>query len=108
MFLITDGAPTDENGYFLSNSDSRLINAIKTLHNGVNSKQFTFFAVGVDNADMNTLSKLSPQRPPVRLKDNKWDEMFEWLSTSLVSLSSSSMEQDKVKLPPAGWAEVEV
>lgn len=108
MFLITDGAPTDKNGHFLSKTDPRLLNAIKTLHNGVNSKQFTFFAVGVDGADMNILSKLSPQRPPVRLKDNKWSEMFEWLSTSLVSLSSSSMDQKQVNLPPAGWATVEV
>ncbi len=108
MFLITDGAPTDKDGYCLSNTDPRLVKAIKTLHNGVNAKQFTFFAVGVDGADMNTLSKLSPNKPPAKLKDNKWSEMFEWLSTSLVSFSSSSMDQKEVSLPPAGWASVEV
>ena len=99
MFLITDGGPTDEYGFLLDDIDPRLIEAIKTLHNGVNGKQFTFFAVGVDDADMETLSKLSPKFPPKKLRGNKWSEMFEWLSSSLVSLSSSSMDTEKVKLP---------
>ena len=103
MFLITDGEPTDEEGYVLEDSDSRLTGAIKTLHNGVNGKQFTFFAVGVDNANMGTLSKLSPKNAPARLKENKWSEMFEWLSSSLVSMSSSSMDQERAKLPPVDW-----
>ena len=108
MFMITDGGPTDEKGYLLDTSDSRLTGAIKTLHNGVNGKQFTFFAVGVDDADMDTLSKLSPKFPPKKLKENKWGEMFEWLSSSLVSLSSSSMDTEKVKLPAAEWGYVDL
>ena len=108
MFLITDGCPTDERGYPLKGSDPRLAKAIKIIHNGVNSKQFTFFAVGVDNADMQTLSKLSPKFPPKKLRENKWSEMFQWLSSSLVSLSSSSMDTEKVKLPPSNWDEVEI
>lgn len=99
MFLITDGGPTDREGYLLEESDSRFRNAIKTLHNGVNGKQFTFFAVGVDDADMDVLSKLSPKNPPFKLKDGRWSEMFEWLSSSMVSVSSSSMNAERVKLP---------
>ena len=109
MFLITDGEPTDEEGYFLAENDFRFKSAIKTIHNGVYSKQFTFFAVGVDDADMETLSKLSPLNPPVKLKDNKWREMFKWLSSSLVTLSTSSMDQEKVYLPDASsWCCVEI
>lgn len=104
IFLITDGGPTNEEGYLLEDRDPRLIKAIKILHNGVNSKQFTFYAVGVDNADMDTLAKLSPVSVPLKLKENKWNEMFTWLSSSLVSLSSSSMDTKRVKLPsPVGW-----
>lgn len=98
MFLITDGEPTDENGYCLEEYDDRLTKAIKILHNGVNGKQFTFFAVGVDNANMQILSKLSPKFPPKKLRENKWSEMFQWLSASICSVSQSSMDQERVKL----------
>ncbi|MCR5260601.1 MAG: VWA domain-containing protein [Candidatus Gastranaerophilales bacterium] len=109
MFLITDGEPTDEEGYALEDSDSRFKSAVKTLHNGVNGKQFTFFAVGVDYANMDTLSKLSPKFPPKKLRENKWSEMFEWLSSSLVSLSSSSLDTERIKLRSTNsWDYVEI
>jgi len=108
LFLITDGEPTDEEGYILEESDSRFKSAIKTLYNGVYGKQFTFFAVGVDEDAMPALSKLCPKDPPARLKDNKWKEMFKWLSSSLVTLSCSSMDQERVNLPNMTWGSVEI
>ena len=87
IFMITDGEPTDEDGYVLEENDSRFIEALETIKNGEKNKQFTFFAVGVDNANMESLAKISPRA--MKLKDNCWSDMFQWLSKSLVTLSTA-------------------
>jgi uncharacterized protein YegL len=98
VFLITDGSPTD---------DWR--GAAQLVRGGDNNerKQFSFFAVGVEGADLNTLAQIcSPNRPPLRLKGLNFRELFSWLSSSLGGVSRSQ-PTDTVQLPvPTGWASV--
>ncbi len=98
IFLITDGGPTDN-----------WQRAAQSVRAGDNSdkKQFSFFAVGVDGADMNTLSQIcSPNRPPMKLQGLSFRELFSWLSSSLSGVSRSQPGQ-MVALPaPTGWASV--
>jgi uncharacterized protein YegL len=97
VFLVTDGAPTDN-----------IERAIKRIHEGEERKQFSFFAVGVDGADMNTLARLSVSAP-VMLRGLQFEAMFRWLSASLSAVSRSSIGQT-VPLTnpagPAGWAQI--
>ena len=58
----------------------------------------------MDGADFDVLRQISV-RDPIRLKERRFREMFEWLSRSQRSVSHSNPgQEDQVKLTsPAGW-----
>lgn len=66
--------------------------------------EWHFFTVGVDNANMTRLSKISV-RTPLKLKGLNFVEMFVWLSASMSAVSHSKVEE-QVALPPIGWGTV--
>jgi uncharacterized protein YegL len=92
IFLITDGAPTDP-----------WERAAALVKGGEESKGFSFFAVGVEQADMAVLAEISV-RPPLRLAGLRFSDLFAWLSSSLSNLSRSQMRQPAAP-QPAGWAQ---
>jgi uncharacterized protein YegL len=97
VFLITDGAPTDE-----------WHAAAGRIRQGEANKQFSFFAVGVEGADFNVLRELSV-RDPLRLKGLQFRDLFLWLSTSQRSVSQSSPGNEQTvgltsPTAPGGWA----
>jgi uncharacterized protein YegL len=96
MFLITDGHPTDF-GWQAAADEIRAEEARKGV---------TFYAVGVEGADLQVLSRFSDQRPPVRLKGLAFRELFQWLSKS-VSVVAQSRPGEQVPLPPVGWGQVD-
>lgn len=104
IITITDGEPTDENGYMLKNSI--VIDAGNKIKSQVSNKNFFFFAIGVDGADMEILEDLSsPQMPPARLQGLKFAEFFKWLSASMTQVVAST-EGEEVNMPsPANWME---
>ncbi|HFI8115535.1 TPA: VWA domain-containing protein [Escherichia coli] len=94
IFLITDGAPTDEwqaaaNKVFLGEED----------------KRFAFFSIGVQGADMKTLAQISV-RQPLPLQGLQFRELFSWLSSSLRSVSRSTPGTEVVLEAPKGWTSV--
>jgi uncharacterized protein YegL len=92
VFLITDGEPTDE-----------YLGAAQQVRDGEARGAFSFYAVGVNDANMQKLSEIAPlNRPPVKLDGLRFRDLFVWLSKSMRTVSTATIGQD-VALQPPGW-----
>jgi len=97
VFLITDGGPTDH-----------WQSAAERVKQGEAANHFSFFAVGVEGARMDVLSQLTT-RPPLKLQELRFRDLFKWLSNSLSAVSKSQMGTPvPLENPtgPAGWGSV--
>lgn len=97
VFLITDGSPTDT-----------WQPAAQRVRQGENDKKFSFFAVGVQGADMKILSQIAaPTRPPLLLNGLDFTSMFLWLSQSMKQVSHSQPgATTQIQTAPVGWGQV--
>jgi uncharacterized protein YegL len=106
IFMITDGEPTD-----MQPGDPKWSKVVKTVHDGEANKKFMFFGVAVEPANTEILGQITPpNRQPVRLKQGRFRELFQWLSKSQSKVSSSNPgEQIALESPvAAGWGEIAV
>lgn len=93
MILLSDGLATDS----LETASAR----IKDLEE---RKKLSFFAVGVEGADLEQLSSIG-SRPALPLRSDSFQEFFTWVSASTSSISASN-PGDGVKLPsPESWTD---
>jgi uncharacterized protein YegL len=92
--LITDGGPTDE-----------WANAARLVREGEASNSFTFFAIGVHDANFEILNQIAP-RGAQKLRGLAFREFFKWLSDSLGGVSRSKPGEKVALPPPTGWASV--
>jgi len=94
IILITDGQPTDD-----------WKQVAQRIREGEASKAFSFFAIGVESADMSVLNQLSPRA--TLLKGLAFREFFVWLSASLSGVSKS-MVGAQIALPStSAWQSIE-
>ncbi len=90
IFLLTDGEPTDDSGYFSQSYRSLL----QPLELAARERKFTLFTVGIDVSPqgrqvLDELSKPFHGRC-LDLDNLKFEEMFLWLSGSLSRISQSA------------------
>jgi uncharacterized protein YegL len=97
VFLITDGEPQGEEPHVIEQAAQR-------IQDEEANKRVAFFAVGVENANMDRLRQIVV-RTPVRLIGLNFVEMFVWLSRSTQAVSHSKVDE-QVALPPPGWGTV--
>jgi uncharacterized protein YegL len=80
MVLMTDGQSTD--------STEAAAGRIQAL---LEAKKLAVFAIAIgDDANIAELSRLSPKRPPMKLKGLNFREFFLWLSQSVSRVSQST------------------
>ena len=100
MVLMTDGEP---------DPDQDMAGLKYEIQEAVSSKRFTFYALGVQQANLQKLNTICPPNfPAQKLQGLRFSEFFKWLSNS-ISIISKSREGDKILLPPtSGWSQIEV
>ena len=89
LVVMTDGVPT-------SARHRELEGRLKEL---MAARKLSVFVFGIGRADLSELCSISPGRPPMRVNDQKFPELFAWLSRS-VRMASMSMPGDGVSLTP--------
>lgn len=97
IFMITDGEPQGEAAEVVEQAAQR-------IQKEEENKGVAFFAVGVENANMEKLQTIAA-RAPVKLNGLNFGEMFVWLSASMQRVSHSKVDE-QVDLPPLGWGTV--
>lgn len=95
LFLITDGGPTD-----------RWDEAARRVKAAESAKAGGLYAVGVEDADMDTLAKIAV-REPLQLRGLDFGGLFTWLSNSMAAVSHSQVTEEVPLVNPtgpSGWA----
>lgn len=97
VFLITDGSPTDT-----------WQPAAQRVQKGENDKKFSFFAVGVQGADIGILSQIAPpSRSPLLLNGLDFTSMFLWLSQSMQTVAHSLPgATTMIQTPAVSWGQI--
>jgi len=89
IFLITDGEPDE---------DDALINMVAArLRQEEKDGKVVFFAVGVEDANMDRLKQISA-RPPVKLQGLNFVDIFVWLSRSMENMAQAQFDE-QIALP---------
>lgn len=89
LVVMTDGVPT-------STRHRELEGRLKEL---TTNRKLSVFVFGIGHADLSELCSISPGRPPMQINDQKFTELFAWLSRS-VRMASMSVPGDGVSLSP--------
>jgi len=91
IFLITASAPAGP-----------LEASAKRVRSGEREGRFAFFQVGVQNADVGLLARLST-REPLRLDGLRFGELFTWLARALQRVARSPLGTEVALPSPAHW-----
>lgn len=96
IWLVTDGEPTD-------NWQDALDDVQAEIRNG----GIEMFTIGTSDANFEILRRVSHPRPPVRLEEARYREMFVWLSQSLKPVSKSTLGSELELPSPRSWGRIE-
>lgn len=94
IMLITDGEPTDE-----------WVDAADQVRAEEAQDNLNFLAIGVEEADMEVLSRFSEKNLPLKVQELKFKDLFQWTSQSMLAIVRSGDQKQTPLLPPITWAE---
>ncbi len=94
IILITDGAPTDE-----------WLSAAEKIKEAEKNRKVNFYAVGVNDADMDILNSLS-SRSAQKLAGLSFGNLFKWVSQGLIAVSHSGTGDNPKLPPPNDWIDM--
>lgn len=100
VFVLTDGLATDK---------EHAVAARDAVREAVKGRKASFFAIGIDGADMSELDEFENSTPTgdaLQLAGTRFEEFFVWLSASLSSVSQSKPgDAAPAEVPaPTTWA----
>jgi len=99
FFLFTDGQPTD-----MQPGGNKWNEVAEALKEGTEGNHFVPLMVGADDSSVDRLQHLAVEGwPVIQLEGFRFDEMFEWLSTSVVKTSESE-PGEQVSVEPSEGA----
>ena len=98
VWLISDGFPQHDTQQEWENAKARVKQA-------ENEREIAFFTVGVEGASMEDLDSIG-NRQALKLRGLSFGEMFQWLSSSMSSVSQSQPNDTVPLSSPVGWTEV--
>jgi uncharacterized protein YegL len=93
LFLISDGVPTDN-----------WSDIPQKIQRATDNQKLIFYAVGVNKADMNILRQIAPNHS-YKLQGLDFQELFLWLSSSMVTVSESKIGELDDSLPHINFQE---
>ncbi|MGV3615767.1 MAG: vWA domain-containing protein [Fimbriimonas sp.] len=96
IWLVTDGEPTD-----------KWEESLDDIQSEVRNGGIEMFTIGTDEANFEILRRISHPRPPVRLQEARYREMFVWLSQSLKPVSKSTLGSELELPTPSSWGRIE-
>lgn len=100
VVLFTDGAP--DRGQDIEGLSAE-------IRDGVDRKNYMFYPIGVEGADMEILTKIAhPSTPPMKLQGLKFVEFFKWLSNSMAIITSSKEGQIAQLPSPNSWSQISI
>jgi len=94
LFIISDGAPTDEWRAAASN----LVSQEK-------AGKFSTFPIAVEGADVDIMNQFG-MRGAKKLRGIEFKTLFEWISASVRIGSQRADDSEKVSLPEVNWEEL--
>lgn len=91
LVLLSDGYPTDQNGY-QSNNYKAIASRVKQLSS---KREMLVIPIGIGpDANLSILSEFSATVPAQRLNNNNFKSFFKWLSASVKSQSRSNQDDN--------------
>lgn len=88
----------------ITGSPDRCDHAMNRLHKESSLRRLSVIAVGLEGADMEVLTRISPKgNRTIKLKDLRFSEMFKWVSSSIQATSRSRIGDEPAAVPPPDW-----
>ena len=97
VWLICDGRPEHD-------SPDEWDRARERVKQAEDDRQVNFFTVGVGSAEMEELDTIGNRRA-VKLQGLEFQKMFQWLSSSMSSVSQSQPSDTVALSSPDSWAQ---